>query len=69
MKKTVAWGSSRGSRGLGCLHGGETETLAGSPWLGMGRSCENDPEGIAGELGSGNGSPRQSRPGCGFYWL
>ena len=35
------------------LHGGEAEALAGSPWLGRGRSCGNDPEGIAGELGSG----------------
>ena len=53
MKTTTAWGGSRGSRGVGWLHGGEAEALAGSPWLGRGRSCGNDPEGIAGELGLG----------------
>ena len=53
MKTRTAWGGSRGSRIAGWLHGGEAEALAGSPLLGRGRSCGNDPEGIAGELGTG----------------
>ena len=53
MRKTATWGGSRGSKGVGWLHGGEAKALAGSPWLGRGRSYGNDPEGIAEELGSG----------------
>ena len=53
MRKTAARGGSTGSGLARYLHGGEVEALAGSPWLGEGRSYGNDPEGIAGELGSG----------------
>lgn len=49
----VACGGSRGSSGVGWLHGGGAEALAGSPSLGREQSCGNDLEGIAGELGFG----------------
>ena len=69
MRKTAARGGSRGSGLARSLHGGEAKALAGSPRLGSGRSCGVDPEGIAGELGSGTearGQPDQAASSSGY---
>ena len=69
MRKTAARGGSRGSGLARWLHGGEAEALAWSPRLGSGRSCGVDPEGIAGELGSGTvvcGLPGRAAASSGY---